>query len=163
MLRAIGTRAPERTADEMFFAWWLGIAALAWTNFVLVNIVPLRSAVAWLTVGSLLVAAWGLAVSRDKWRALRPRAWILFIVLAVVLAERSIAVGNLEDTGGYHWSIIQWYETFGIPVGLGLFQWRLATHSAWLALTASLGTGILVSPAWPVSDGLLVPGGLPPS
>ena len=83
--------------------------------------------------------------ARDKWLVLRPAAGILFVALAILLAERSVALGNLEDTGGYHWSIIQWYESYGIPVGLGLFQWRLATHSAWLALTASLDIGILES------------------
>ncbi|HEY3178927.1 MAG TPA: hypothetical protein VGL25_08600 [Casimicrobiaceae bacterium] len=143
-----------RIADEIFFAWWMGVAALAWASFAIVNIAPLRSATPWLAVALLIIASWGLWRSRNRWRALRPPGWIGFVVLALLLAERSVAVGNLEDTGGYHWSIIQWYEAFGIPAGLGLFQWRLATHSAWLAFTALLDIGVLESRVATVANGL---------
>jgi hypothetical protein len=155
LLRVVKAAPPERPADELFFAWWMGVAALAWASFALATVVPLRDAMPWLIVTSCVVAAWGLWQSRNRSRLLRPLAWILFVVLAVLLAERSVAIGNLEDTGGYHWSIVQWYEAYGIPVGLGLFQWRLATHSAWLALTASLDIGILESRVATVANGLV--------
>jgi len=155
VLRVITATACNRIADELFFAWWMGVAVLAWASFALANVTPLRDAMPWLTVASCVVAIWSLWHARNRWRALRPAAGILFVVLAVLLAERSVAVGNLEDTGGYHWSIIQWYESYGIPVGLGLFQWRLATHSAWLALTASLDIGILESRVATVANGLV--------
>ena len=154
LLRVVKAAPAERPADELFFAWWMGVAALAWASFALAIVVPLRDAMPWLATLSCIAAAWGLQ-SRNHWHALRPAACILFIALAVLLAERSVAVGNLEDTGGYHWSIAQWYETYGIPVGLGLFQWRLATHSAWLALTASLDIGILESRVATVANGLV--------
>ena len=155
LLRALNATPSGRVADELFFAWWTGIAALAWASFALANVAPLRDAMPWLAAGSLLLAVWSLWHARDKWLVLRPAAGILFVALAILLAERSVALGNLEDTGGYHWSIIQWYESYGIPVGLGLFQWRLATHSAWLALTASLDIGILESRVATVANGLV--------
>ena len=153
--RVVSATPSERPANELFFAWWMGVAALAWASFALAIVVPLRDAMPWLAMTSCIVAAFGLWRSRKQWRPMRPATWILFIALAVLLAERSVAVGNLEDTGGYHWSIVQWYETYGIPVGLGLFQWRLATHSAWLALTASLDIGILESRVATVANGLV--------
>jgi len=155
LLRVIMAAPFERPADELFFAWWMGVAALAWASFALAVVVPLRDAMPWLTVASCVVAVWGLWRLRNRWRVVRPQAWILFVVLAVLLAERSVAVGNLEDTGGYHWSIVQWYEAYGIPAGLGLFQWRVATHSAWLALTASLDIGFLESRVATVANGLV--------
>jgi hypothetical protein len=155
LLRVVGATPSKRTADELFFAWWMGVAALAWASFALATVVPLRDAMPWLTAASGVMASWRLWQSRNQWRVLHPPAWILFVVLAVLLAERSVAVGNLEDTGGYHWSIVQWYEAYGIPAGLGLFQWRLATHSAWLALTASLDIGMLESRAATVANGLV--------
>jgi hypothetical protein len=155
LLRVIGVSPIDRPADELFFAWWMGVAALAWASFALAIVMPLRDAMPWLTVASCVVAVWSLWQSRNRWRVVRPQTWILFVVLAVLLAERSVAVGNLEDTGGYHWSIVQWYEAYGIPVGLGLFQWRVATHSAWLALTASLDIGVLESRVATVANGLV--------
>jgi hypothetical protein len=154
LLRVVSAAPSERPANELFFAWWMGVAVLAWANFALAIFVPLRDAMPWLAMASCVVTVWGLWRSRNRWCAMRPAAWILFIAFAVLLAERSVAAGNLEDTGGYHWSIVQWYETYGIPVGLGLFQWRLATHSAWLALTASLDIGILDSRVTTVANGL---------
>src|SRR5205823_6478846 len=138
----------------------LGIAALAWTSFALVNVLPLRTAGPWFGAVALIVTVWGLARSGPVWRALHPIAWIAFIALALILAERSVAVGPLEDTGGYHWSLVQWYEAYGVPVGLGLFQWRLATHSAWLALTAALDAIALEGRAANVANGLVFLGSL---
>jgi hypothetical protein len=153
-----GTRfkgPPKRVADTLFFAWWIGIAALAWVSFLLANAMPLREARPWIGVGAFVVASFGLWRSRFLCRALRPRAWLAFVALALILAERSVAIGPLEDTGGYHWSIVQWYEGYGIPAGLALFQWRLATHSAWLALTALLDAGALEARVASVANGLL--------
>ena len=151
---------PDRVADRLFFAGWIGIAALAWASFALVTVMPLRTAGPWLGAIALAAALWGLRRSRSAWGAVPPGAWIAFVVLAVILGERSVAVGPLEDTGGYHWSIVQWYAAYGIPVGLGLFQWRLATHSAWLAFTALLDAGILEGRVVAVANGLLFLGSL---
>src|SRR5207253_797749 len=129
-------------------------AALAWTSFAVVNLVPLHAAAPWFGLTALCVAACGWFRSRIALFSLRRRAVIALLLLAFVLAERSIAVGNLEDTGGYHWSIVQWYEAYGIPAGLGLFQWRLATHSSWLAATALLDNGFLASRVATVANGL---------
>jgi hypothetical protein len=155
LLRVVDASPPGRVADKLFFAWWTGIVALAWTSFALANVVPLRDAMPWLIVASCVVAVSSFWCARERWRVLRPAVWILFVALAVFLAERSVAIGNLEDTGGYHWSIIQWYGSYGVPVGLGLFQWRLATHSAWLALTAALDIGILESRVATFANGLV--------
>jgi hypothetical protein len=145
----------KRAVDTLFFASWIGIAALAWASLALANVMPLREARPWIGIGAFLVASFGLWRSRFLWRALQPRAWLAFVALALILAERSVAIGPLEDTGGYHWSIVQWYEGYGIPAGLALFQWRLATHSAWLALTALLDAGALEARVASIANGLL--------
>lgn len=160
LLRVSAMPPPDRAVDRLFFTWWIGIGALAWASFALVNVMPLRAAGPWLGATALVVAVWELRRSRSAWRAVPAGVWIAFIVLAVILAERSVAVGPLEDTGGYHWGIVQWYASYGIPVGLGLFQWRLATHSAWLALTALLDAGILEGRVVAVANGLLFLGSL---
>jgi hypothetical protein len=155
LLGGVSAQLPERAGDVIFFAFWIGIATLAWVSFALVNFVPLRVTMPWIGIASILAAVCGILRCRSTWRALGRRVWIAFIVLALVLAERSVTVGPLEDTGGYHWSIVSWYEAFGIPVGLGLFQWRLATHSSWLALTALLDIGVLEGRTVNVANGLL--------
>ena len=160
LLGGAGMTTSNRAGDRVFFAWWLGIAALAWTSFALVNVLPLRSASPGLGAVAVIVAVSGLVRARPVWRELQFSVWIAFIALALILAERSVAVGPLEDTGGYHWSIVQWYEAYGIPVGLGLFQWRLATHSAWLALTALLDAIVLEGRVANVANGLLFLGSL---
>src|SRR5205823_5884061 len=96
LLRALNATPSGRVADELFFAWWTGIAALAWASFALANVAPLRDAMPWLAAGSLLLAVWSLWHARDKWLVLRPAAGILFVALAILLAERSVALGNLE-------------------------------------------------------------------
>src|SRR5439155_188720 len=105
-LGASAVTLPNRAADRVFFAWWLGIAAVAWTSFALVNVLPLRTASPGLGAVTLIVAVWGLARSRLVWRDLHPIPWIAFIALALVLAERSVAVGPLADTGGQHWTVV---------------------------------------------------------
>jgi len=149
---------PKRAADTVFFALWMGMAALAWIAFAFANAMPLREARPWVGAGALLVASFGLWRARIVWRGLRARAWLAFVALALILAERSVAIGPLEDTGGYHWSIVQWYEQYGIPEGLALFQWRLATHSAWLALTALLDAAPLEARVANAANGLLLLG-----
>src|SRR5690349_11625818 len=146
---------PKRAADTVFFALWIGMAALAWIAFAFANAMPLREARPWVGAGALLVASFGLWRAQVVWRGLRARAWLAFVALALILAERSVAIGPLEDTGGYHWSIVQWYEQYGIPEGLALFQWRLATHSAWLALTALLDAAPLEARVANAANGLL--------
>ena len=155
ILDALAAMTLARPADRLFFAAWLGIATLAWCAFVAALVMPLRAAAPWMGAAALVAGASGLLRSHRVLRAVRMRAWLLFVALALVIAERSVAVGNLEDTGGYHWSMVQWYGAYGVPAGLGLFQWRLATHSAWLALTAFFDGGVLESRVATLANGLL--------
>ena len=158
VLRVLQASPRGRAPDRLFFAWWIGTATLAWVAFALVGAFALRDAAPWLASAAAIVAAYGLYRSRDVVAAIRGRAWVAFAAAAVLIAERSVATGNLEDTGGYHWSLIQWYGESGIAPGLGLFQWRLATHSSWLALTALLDVGVLESRVATVANGALFVG-----
>jgi hypothetical protein len=158
VLRALPASPRGRAPDRLFFAWWVGTAALAWAAFALVPAVSLHGAAPWFVLAAAIIALYGLYRSREVLASVRMRAWVALAAVAVLVAERSVATGNLEDTGGYHWSLIQWYGEYGIAPGLGLFQWRLATHSSWLALTALLDVGALESRVATVANGVLFVG-----
>lgn len=158
VLRALQLAERGRALDRLFFAWWIGIATLAWCAFALVDVFALRDVAPWFASAAAIIALYGLYRSRKTLAAIRGRAWIALAVVAALVAERSVAVGNLEDTGGYQWSIVQWYHDYGVAPGLGLFQWRLATHSSWLALTALLDGGLLESRVATVANGALFVG-----
>jgi hypothetical protein len=151
--------AADRAQDLLILAAWLGLAVIALTAFVAVLFFPLdEMASAAIVAAALLVSGWGWHRASAA-RALRAASRSLLVVLcivAVILAERSTRVGDLDDAGGYHWSLIGWYREAGIPLGLGLFQWRLATHSSWLALTALLDQGPMISRTGNIANGLVL-------
>lgn len=140
---------------------WVGTGLIGWVFFVASLAHPLS--------GGFLIAVWVAvaAAAMVRLRSLRPfrltapRSPSLalittFAALAVVLAERSTWIGNLNDTGGYHWNIVQWLNQHGVVPGLGLFQARLATSSSWLALTAALNAGVLQERVLGVANGVLL-------
>jgi hypothetical protein len=65
LLGEIPAQSPERTGDGIFFAFWIGIATLAWVSFALVNFVPLRAAMPWICIASIIAAAYGIGRSRS--------------------------------------------------------------------------------------------------
>ena len=142
-------RALYESWNVTFAAIWLGLMLVGWLFYVATLLLPLSGwlvALVWLLVLVASLTAQRAELAGDRVRALRRSALplpIVFLGIALVLAERSTWIGNLEDTGGYHWNIIQWLNQFGVVPGLGLFQARLATSSSWLALTASLNAGPL--------------------
>ena len=158
VLHALKASMRGRAPDRLFFAWWIGTAMLAWGAFALVGAFALRDVAPWFALAAVMIALYGLYRSRDVVASIRGRTWAALAAVAVLVAERSVATGNLEDTGGYHWSLIQWYGEHGIAPGLGLFQWRLATHSSWLALSALLDAGALESRVATVANGALIVG-----
>jgi len=158
IMHAVTTTRFSRTGDRLFWAWWLGVMLLAWLAFAAALCVPVRSAMPVIVAIAAAAAVRGYWMARSELRLMGAGTWWVLGVVACIVAERSVAIGNLEDTGGYHWSIIQWYEAFGIPPGLALFQWRLATHSSWLALTAAMDLGSLEGRVATVGNGLLFAG-----
>lgn len=148
----------SKAQDVLLFSAWLGIALIALASFFLALWIPLSAFTSLgLLIFTLIVAFWGWQRAArfpdisTAWRNLLP----VVCILAAVLSERSSSAGNLDDSGGYHWSLIRWYGEFGIPTGLGLFQWRLATHSSWLAFSALFDHGFLTSRVGNLANGLL--------
>lgn len=142
---------------------WCGLLLMGWYFFALALFSSLS--------GAALLIFWSVAVlaSTGAFLYLRMRristiglfrpsissAFLLFS-LAIMLAERSTWIGNLDDTGGYHWNIVQWLNEHGVVSGLGLFQIRLGTSSSWLALTAALNAGILEERVLSVANGAII-------
>ena len=150
----------EGDASIAFLGYiWCALLFMGWCFLAFSLFLPLR--------GPLLFAVWAifcvapaLVIYRKRARVFKtpipfPAILVIFGV-AAILAERSTWIGNLNDTGGYHWNIVQWLNEYGVVPGLGLFQVRLGTTSSWLALTAALNAGPLEGQVLAVANGALL-------
>jgi len=154
-----GMRTRTDAEDALFFAAWVGVALLAMAAQAVVLVTPLGPGASAILLGGAAGVAtlgWRRALTRapmgSAWRAVLP----VLAVVGLLLAERSTPVGNLDDAGGYHWGMIDWYGEAGVPLGLSLFQWRFSTHSSWFAFSALFNHGPLESRIGNLANGLLL-------
>jgi hypothetical protein len=147
----------ERLGDRWIVSEWLGIVILSVGLLGISIFLPVNSIVGAIFAVSLCaifcvnqrtrndLITFGCSLTKQK----------LFsgIALLIIIAALTSEEVNWNDTGLYHYGLIQWLHQFGTVRGLALLFENLGFTSSWFAFAAPLNPEILEARVSAVTNG----------
>jgi hypothetical protein len=147
------------TGDRWLLAEWLGLVVLAIILLAVSLFSPLSS---WVGVMVTEILC-GLALCfkrtrvevRQYWRSLSKLKLLGMVLGMSAIASITTQQVTWNDTGLYHYSLIQWLAQYGTVPGIALLFENLGFTSTWFALAAPLNPEILQSRVSAVTNGFI--------
>jgi hypothetical protein len=150
-------RSSDATLERFSFseAFWMGLAGCV----AMLEVYHFVRAVDWVAAVVLAgLGAWGLVVSRGRWRA---GGWgcaegVLVFGAAAIVALRSAAPCEHYDTGLYGAQAVRWFTTYALVPGLGNVIGQMGFNSSVFLCVAALEQGALRGVGHHLFVGMLV-------
>lgn len=152
-------RCFERAEDRVIIAVWLGVITLSNVLLAIAAIFPLSPLTGAFVAGSLCLVSLLLRQSRTELITLALRLSLKrvvgFLILMIAIAALTTRPVTWQDTGYYHYQVIQWLAKFGIVPGIALLFPNFGFTSSWFALAAPLNAEVLDSRVSAVTNGFV--------
>ncbi|MGD2182510.1 LIC_10190 family membrane protein [Lusitaniella coriacea] len=149
----------ERRGDRAILAVWLGIMLLAIALLAVSLIAPLTpfvgSAIALVLVSIALRSRATRVEAISLYQAISQKHLFVFLGIAIFTAFFASQKVAIDDTGLYHFQVIQWLSKHGTVPGLALIHFTFGYPCSWLALAAPFNAGFLEGQAASLTGGFV--------
>ena len=157
-LRVLLRAGRVNSAGALLTATWTGFALLLLYLQLWHLAFPIRAAAA-LVAACLGAAGWLAVRAQVAWRRPRGMEWpwlLLASVVAIWVANLSLARPTASDTGIYHLPAVAWAKAYAIVPGLANLHGRLGFNNSNLLFAALLDQGPLAGRVTHVANGFVI-------
>ena len=160
LLNVCQSTAFTRVGDRLIIAVWLGTIVLAIALLAVSLMLPLSPLIGAIVAGSLCGISLLLKRTRIELLALRQRVsgttLLGFLTLMLAIAALTTGAVTWQDTGYYHYQVIQWLAKFGAVPGIALLFPNFGFTSSWFAFAAPLNAEVFASRVSAVTNGFVL-------